>query len=195
MHSYQISILGLTVDVICAFLLSVEAIKLHNVKFLCDRVLRQIYHQARSPSIIYEGETVPRDIVVNWASRHTRMFTMLHYVAGTLLLISVDLVSGGRLRMLAISAVAYVIILSWYWVILIALFAVPYLLFGVIWGLGEIVHIGIVLLLKRMIAVLDFIQVRYADGTVGILGFGLLFIGFILQALGTYWGRSPSLLS
>ncbi len=189
MHAYQISIVGLIIDVIGAFLLSVEAIKPHNLRYFCDRVLRKVHHETLSPSILIEGEEPPKDFVVNWASRHVGLFTALHYLAGMLLLALADLLSAGWLHRLAGSAVGMVLTLEWYWVVFAALAAALFGGVAGLWMLGELVHIGIVFLLKRLIAALEFIQERYADGTVGIIGFVLLFIGFALQAVGTYWGR------
>lgn len=172
-------------------MLSVEAIKLHNLRFLCDRVLRRLHHQARSPSIFIEGDEPPQEIVINWASRHAGLFMALHYLAGALLLALADLLSAGWLHRSAGSLIGPVLSLEWYWVVLAALAAT---LFGGVmglWMLGELVHVGLVSLLKWLIAALEFIQGRCADGTVGIVGFVLLFIGFTLQAIGTYAGSSP----
>lgn len=178
-----------------ALFLAVEAIKVHNFRFLCDNVLRQIHHQARSPSIVVRGATEEapalseREIVVNWASRHVTAFMLLHYLAGIFLLIVSNVLSGGALWRVALAGVAWVLTLDWYWIVLITLVGVLYGVFAGLWLLGELVHVAIIFSLERLIGVAEFIQKKYADGTVGILGFGLLFLGFSLQGLGTYLGR------
>jgi len=192
LHAYQVSIIGLIIDVIGAFLLSVEAIKPHNLRYFCDQVLRRVHHETLSPSILVEGEEPPEDFVVNWASRHVSLFMALHYLAGALILLLADALSGGWLHRLAASAFILVLTLEWYWVILIGLAATLIGGFAGLWMLGELVHVSLVSFLRRLIAAMEFVQQRYADGTVGIIGFVLLFIGFVLQAIGTYGGR-PSL--
>lgn len=192
MHAYQVSIVGLIIDVIGAFLLSVEAIKPHNLNFLCDQVLKKIHHQTLSPSIMVTndfGKNRPGDFVINWASRHGGLFTALHYLAGVLLLLLADLISAGWIHRSAAGVIEWVLTLEWYWIVLTTLIATLWGVIGGLWLLGELVHVSVTFLLKRLIAALEFIQDRYADGTVGILGFTLLFIGFVFQAIGTYWGR------
>lgn len=186
---YHLSIIGLLTDIVGAFLVSVEAIKIHNVKYLCDNVLRRIHHQTLSPSIIIEGEEPPSPFIANWASRHVALFMSLHYLAGALVLALMDLLSGGMLRGFAVWAVENVLMLKWYWIGLIALATTFFGGVVGLWALGEIVHVSIVSLLKKLISALELIQQRYADGTVGILGFALLFTGFVLQAVAAYVGR------
>jgi hypothetical protein len=112
----------------------------------------------------------------------------LHYTAGVLLLGLTDILSKGWLHTVAISACEQVLDLRWYWIALAAL-AVIWFLPGGLWLLGELVHVALVTSLRRLIRLLDFTEANYASGTVGIIGFALLFIGFLLQAIGTVLGR------
>lgn len=126
--------------------------------------------------------------MVNWASSHVTTFMALHYVAGTLLLGLADILTDGWLHMATISATKKVLSLQWYWVTLATLVALWFLVGG-LWLLGELAHVTLVYGLRRLIALLDFIEEKYASGTVGVIGFALLFVGFMLQAVGAFLGR------
>ena len=49
MHPYQVSAIGLVTDIIGAFFLAAEAIKIENLRILCDKMLRRISHAAITP--------------------------------------------------------------------------------------------------------------------------------------------------
>jgi hypothetical protein len=53
---------------------------------------------------------------------------------------------------------------------------------------GELVYMALTRSLAGLVRAADFIQERTGDGTVGIIGFMLLFVGFVLQMVGTYAG-------
>ena len=59
-------------------------------------------------------------------------------------------------------------------------------MFGVFWGLGEVVHVLLTGAIVRTMKAIDLIEAKTPSGTVGILGFVLLGVGFSLQFVGTY---------
>jgi hypothetical protein len=52
MHPYQVSAIGLVTDIIGAFFLAAEAIKIENLRILRDKMLRRISHAAISPPFL-----------------------------------------------------------------------------------------------------------------------------------------------
>jgi len=68
----------------------------------------------------------------------------------------------------------------------VVLFTPPSLLFL---GVGELVHFILNLIDKAILSILTPIESKTPTGTMGIIGFLLTAIGFILQFYGTWKGR------
>jgi hypothetical protein len=198
MQPYHFSILGLALDIMGAFLVAVEAIKLENLRALRDRVLRRIHEYTLSPRIIFVddaghplGRVQPPPVP---ADRYPGLFMGLHYVAGLILLVILNHVLDGWVYSSFIKGGLWVLDQPWY---LAALLTLVFVIIGVVvglWMLGELVHITLTVAMQVPIKIVDFIDARTPDGTVGIIGFLLLFAGFLLQMYGAYLGgrTSPS---
>jgi len=192
MQPYKLSILGLFLDIVGAFLVAVEAIKLENLRTLRDRVLRRAHAYTLSPRITIvnsEGE-LARPIQPSVpADRYPMVFIALHYVAGMIVILLLDYVSDGKIFNVLIRSVIWALDQPWYStaVILLLFFFIGGV--GGLWTLGELVHVSLTAGTRISIRVLDAIDARTPDGTVGIVGFLLLLTGFILQMIGTYLGR------
>lgn len=55
--------------------------------------------------------------------------------------------------------------------------------------IGELVHISITKTVGMASSLIDLLDRKTPDGTVGLLGFTILAFGFISQILATYLGR------
>lgn len=194
MKAYQYSMIGLILDIIGAFLVSVEAIKLENVRLFRDRLVK-LEPYTRSPVIVFvdpknqrKSETKPSPKRVP-ANRYVGLFMGLHYVAGFVVLIAANKITHGFVLNLLMRAAAWTLNRPWYIAVLVLLVFIVYGLGGGVWMLGELVHVAIMKSLTATIGMLDFIDSRTPDGTVGLIGFLLLFFGFLFQMLGSYVGR------
>jgi hypothetical protein len=196
-HSYHISALGLVVDIIGAFFLAAEAIKIENLRNMRDRVLARLRHATISPPFqLQAGEEltpererqfrVAFEFGPPWGAKHPHLFTLLHYLAGILVCLIANWFSGGRLLGWLVAAAAW-IIAFFPWPIAYGVLALLglWLIVGGLGILGEIVHILITSTISFSMEVIEFIDRHTADGGVGILGFSFLLIGFLLQLAGT----------
>ncbi len=199
MESYHFTMIGLVLDIIGAFFVAVEAIKLENLRVLRERVFRSAYRYTLSPRIRRirvvdeETEATPPEAWEDGeipSERYAGLFITLHYVAGFFVLVLANQLFDGRLVAWLSQAGIWLWEKPLYFSIPLVLFA---LLFGGgigLWGLGELVHMLITGTIKLPIRVLEFVEARTPDGTVGVLGFLLLVAGFSLQLFGTYLGAS-----
>jgi hypothetical protein len=192
MPAYQVTMLGLVLDIIGGFLVAVEAIELKNLRILRERVFRTAYRYTLSPRIrVIPAAVKPRKRKDDDrpAERFVGVFMGLHYLAGFLVLVVVNGLVGGRLLDWAVHGVLWLLQRPWYigWPVLVI--GSLYLIVGGLWMLGELVHVLATKTTTFAIHVLEVIEVRTADGAVGIIGFAFLFAGFALQMCGTYLGR------
>ncbi len=183
--------LGLVLDIVGAFLVSVEAIRMENIRALRDKVFRKAQRYVLSPRIIVvddkgvpvagSSERVPSD-------SYPGLFMGLHYVAGLLLILIVNHALEGLLFEWLFKLAALLLGQPWYVIVPVAIVS---LLFGVVaglWMLGELVHELVSRTTWFVIRVLDFVDARTPNGTVGVLGFLFLLAGFGLQLYSTYIG-------
>jgi hypothetical protein len=186
---YHFSMLGLGLDIVGAFLVAVEAIKLENLRVLRDRVLRHLHALTLSPRLIVVDDAgqpigpVPPPVP---ADRYPRLFMVLHNVAGLLVVVALNELLDGRVYRFLRAVAAWAWDQAWY---LGGPLLVLLLVSGLgpgLWLVGEFVHIGATKAVQIPIRLLDFIDSRTPDGTVGVLGFILLFAGFVLQMYGSY---------
>lgn len=194
MQAHHYTMLGLEFDIVGAFLVAVEAIKLENVRRLRDGFFKRLHRYTLSPRLAFRSADDPPAVVKADdevpSERYVGLFIGLHYVAGLLVLIAVDAVAGGRLSRWLREALTWTMEQPWYVAIAVGLLALVFGIFLGLWGLGEIVHMGLGGALRGAVNLLDFIDVRTPDGTVGIAGFVLLAIGFGLQIYGAYLGAA-----
>src|SRR5258708_7724716 len=90
MKAYQYSMIGLALDIIGAFLVSVEAIKLENLRLFRD-ALAKLETYTLSPKIYFVSDK-PRAVREKPlpATRYLGLFMGLHNLAGLLLVIAVN---------------------------------------------------------------------------------------------------------
>jgi hypothetical protein len=114
----------------------------------------------------------------------------IHYVAGAVLLIVADIaiarLFGLNLGMWIVQAIWHLpIVLR---VITIILGGLIFVVVG-LWLLGELVVHGIMQnAVKGIMAILEAIDRSTLKGTTGIIGFALIFLGFLGQLIGTIAG-------
>lgn len=184
MEPYHLNMLGLSLDIIGAFLVAVEAIKLKNLRTLREKVLEPAHKATLSPRI----EITDDKMITHASKRYLFVFTLLHYMAGVLLLLAANALLAGHLMSWLRASVLWLMERPWYVIAVLALLFIVYGgVFG-LWILGELVHITITQITKFLLRLLEFIERRAPDGTVGILGFLFLLVGFSLQIVGAYIG-------
>lgn len=181
MMSYYLTMIGLLLDIIGAFFVSVEAIKVKNLKTLREKILGPMHKATLSPKLKF----VDGLMVTHASHRYVSIFMSLHYLAGALVIVGLNRLLDNKLFEWYIIAVAWTWSKPWY--IFIALVA-AFVFFGGfmgLWLIGELVHMAITKVTKLIVIFFVFIEDKTPDGTVGIIGFFFLFIGFVLQLWGT----------
>jgi hypothetical protein len=192
MPPYVVSLIGLLLDIIGVALLSVEAIKLENLRKLRDRFLKPMHEYAKpmavtltdapneppNPKLRYRRTMF--DGCVWWALTHTGTGAL------TLWLVWVGVRSH-------IPGLLPWVVGQWQitgtfgrWT---AGLIGAWLLFVLATGIGEGYHYTTIWLTKRLVDVADFIDARTPDGTIGVIGFVTVAVGFLLQFVGTWLGR------
>lgn len=182
MKPYHITMIGLIVDILGAFFVSAEAIKLDNLRTLKNTVLKPMHKATLSPKIEFIGD----HMVIQASRKFVFLFTALHYVAGIFLLVAVNLLLDGKLIKWGEMGAMWLFSQQWYWIVLGVIVAVFYGVVGGLWMLGELVHMTITHITRISVKTIEFVEIRTPDGTVGIIGFSLLLVGFIIQMIGTY---------
>lgn len=176
--------LGLLFDIFGAFLLSVEAIKIENLRKFRDRFLVPMHRHTISPRITFDEGVEDTNI---W-SRHLGIFMGLHWIAGLAVFVAANrLTSGWLINELAKLALWFFSFSGWMFVFVFILAAYSFvlLLLGV-WMLGEVVHIAVTFSTRCLVLFVEWLDRRTPSGGVGLIGFALLFTGFILQMYGTF---------
>jgi hypothetical protein len=188
---YVWSLTGLVVDIIGVSLLSVEAIKLENLRKLRDHFLKPLHEYSKPLAITFtEDGALPDPELRHRATWFDGMFWWLltHAGSGALTLWLI----GMRLSARVAPAFAW-IAAHWHTTGLLGRVLSMWiggvlLLFAATW-IGEGYHYSIIWLTRRLVDVADFIDRRTPDGTIGLVGFFIVVVGFILQFLGTWLGR------
>ena len=194
MAAHEATMLGLVLNIIGAFFVAVEAIKLENLRALREKVFRQAYRYTLSPRIrIVESnaEAILQDQAdARPSERFVGLFMGLHYVAGFVVFVLVNYLLGGRILAWAVQAAAWLLNRPWYvgWPVL--LLALLFVVVAGLWMVGELVHRLAMKAITIPIRLLEFVEARTPDGTVGVIGFLFLLAGFGLQMYGAYLGRS-----
>lgn len=229
MHAYQVSMLGLVLDIFGAFFLAVEAIKLQNLEKLRERFLIPFHFHLRPRPITFvdddaelgkpvagevavvddvehapahegapdSGEPRKRFVPSATPGRRQVSFTesliiwfFWHFTGGALLTALV-------LHLLQVATGFDLIAYLWAARIYVpALVRLPVTIVLALWfaglvaaGPGEAMHKAVIWLSALAVNFLFWIDRRTPDGTIGILGFSLLLLGFAGQLLGTWLGR------
>jgi hypothetical protein len=172
----------LSCDIVGAFFLSVEAIKLQNIRTLRDKLI-SAGRDALTVRIRFsdEAENDADDQRERFFEHYVWLFTALHYVAGLLVLWGVNVVLRGRLLEWSVAAAALAI--GSRPIVGIALAGVVLVLGGGVgvWLIGECVHMAFEGVVNRAVALLEFVELRALSGAVGVIGFIFLLVGFLLQ--------------
>lgn len=185
MGAYWWSIAGLIFSIFGGFLLSVEAIKLDNLRKLREHYLPNLFANIQSrpfydPNTLYKIDELRRHEL---GGRH-RLFDFLHLAAGVGVLGVAELIC----RREGIDPIQWMALNIWHlpivWRVLVIVIS-PLYLYSLVWLLGEQVHRAIQRTLAITMRSLEAIERNTPPGTVGIMGFALLFIGFLGQIIGT----------
>lgn len=190
MAPQHFSMIGLILDVVGALLVAVEAIKIENFRAFRDRILKKAHSFTLSPRIVFVDKNGKREIVSPDEDRPAEsfpgLFMALHFVAGFVVVIIANGALDGLLYAYFLKAVGWFLDLRWYWQVPVLLLTSTYGVFVVFWGLGEVVHVTLSSALNHSMKAIDLIEANTPSGTVGILGFLLLALGFLFQFIGTY---------
>ena len=137
-----------------------------------------------SPEIEWVGD----EFITHCSRAFLFFFTALHYLAGIMLLVAANWALNGKLVQWGSLGIQWLFSKQWYWIVLGLLVVGVYGIAAGLWMLGELVHMTITHSTRLLVSLVELIEARTPDGTVGILGFLLLLAGFILQMIGTYIG-------
>ena len=191
MQPYHWSLAGLLIDVVGAFFLSVEAIKLDNVAKLRDRVFVPLHRGIVGPSITITDDptikTTPGIIVtlslVAWL--------ILHFLGAVLLTAPVLWLVHQAFDFDVLSWLWGLQNLLWPWARIPTLLVTGFVgtLFLAV-TVGELAHHLLVKASLVLVNSLFWIDRKSPDGTIGICGFCLLLLGFLGQMIGTWLGRT-----
>lgn len=107
----------------------------------------------------------------------------LHYLAGAIVLVVANYASQGLLLSWLMPFIHWLPTKRWYVILLLGVICFVYGIVAGLWMLDELVHICITQLTRLPLPILDFIDVR-TNGTIGILGFALLFLRLCVTNVG-----------
>jgi len=196
MYGYYVSMTGLMLDLAGATFLSVEAIKLQNLAKLRDRLLIP-FHQRTLPIPIEfvdaeEFESLPHSQRFSfWRGMPLWLFT--HFSMGLIIVVpalfAVDRVFGVHMVEMGLGLVG--VLPTWAKALLYSLGGL-YLLIFIAAGPGELIHKALQRVSLGAVSAMFWIDRRTPDGAIGIIGFGLLVLGFGGQILGTWLSAPPS---
>jgi hypothetical protein len=186
--------IGLTLDILGAFFLAAEAIKLENFARIRERVLKPFNTTLKPNRIFYEADGSMR------FERPTRLdawgfaiWFIWHFLGGMILvglaLSLVKLLLGWDLLMTLWRARLGLVPWARWPVILFVGFQAALLTAAFP---GEMMHKLAELASRLPIHFLSWINRKAPNGTIGVIGFALLFVGFIGQMVGTWLGGQPS---
>lgn len=189
MNAYQYTVAGLILNIIGAFLVSVEAIRLENLRRLRGKFLRPIHSSILPKKITIVDDETPlyvqqslRNDEIEF-SKGLRRWFLSHTFAGVLAVSLVYFLIGHHAQKLVDFLLLWAVSRSALSLIALALPA-ALIAFFLILAVGEAVHYALIHLSLLPIALLDVIDRNTPSGTIGIVGFSLLFFGFLLQIVG-----------
>lgn len=187
------TILGLCADIVGAFCVSVEAIRLENLKRLRERVFLPVHRSVLPIKIVFVDDETPLLDQKPLANdevefgRAIALFLLTHTATGIVGL----LILFRAFRLLDIDLVGPVV--HWWLMrglaakILLLAAGIPVLSL-VLLAIGEGGHQLAIFLTLAPVTILEAIERRTPNGTIGIIGFLLLLLGFVLQIVGTSLG-------
>jgi hypothetical protein len=168
----------------------VEAIKLENVRKLRDRILKPMEEYAKPLGFPLTGDAMPDpkvrytrtrlDGCVWWAFTHTGTGALTLWLVGAM---ARGWFPGALPWLVAQWQDTGVVGRS------VGSVVGAWVVFFVSTMIGEGYHHGVVWLTRRVVDVADFIDSRTPDGTIGLIGFFVVVVGFILQFVGTWLAR------
>ncbi len=188
MKPYWFSVVGLILDICGGFLLAAEAIKLDNIRKLRDLYLEHVFTGLESPYVIFSDDPERDEKIAQNRRRgfgRPRFYLLLHYMAGVLLLAAISIIvwSFGISPDRLVLAIWHLPVI--FRILVIVLGGVIFIFAG-LFMLGELAIHGIMQgSLKGIMAILEAIERNTPTGTTGIIGFVLLFFGFLGQLIGT----------
>ena len=165
-------------EILGAFLLAVEAIKLHNLRFIREKVLKVAALKV-NPVILFvdaKADEEKRQAGETWLNIFFAFFILLG------LSITYALVRLLGLGLKQAWATFSGFVPGPIWVDVVAAFPAGFVVLLVASVVGSTAYTLVVLALDAMIAALHFIERHTATGIIGIMGFLLFLIGAAVKA-------------
>jgi hypothetical protein len=200
MTPQYLTMIGLGFDIVGGFLVAVEAIKIENLRALRDRVLKRTNSYILGPRILkqdvltFDSNPIARDdecCIENSQKKEPEdslpamgclPLLILHVVVGFTVLLLLNKLLDGMIYTKCLSAVSE---LSWLLqagvLLLVIIIGIP--LSGAI---GSGIFSAFSVVLRSTMKAVDFIESETPTGTIGIIGFLLLALGFLFQFVATY---------
>ena len=193
MNAYQYTVAGLILDIIGALLVSVEAIRIENLRRLRDRFFRPMHSSILPKKItivddetpLYDQQPLPDDEIE--FSEGLRRWLLSHTLAGVFAVSLAYFLLGHHAQKMVDFLLLWAASRSALSLIALVLPA-AFIAFLLILAVGEAVHYALIHLSRLPIAFLDIIDRNTPNGTIGIVGFLFLFFGFLLQIVGASVG-------
>jgi hypothetical protein len=195
------SVVGLCLDIIGAFLVAVEAIKLENLRKLAETVRLRVAIPLQSPMFPPEDpesdvwQIPPTELAAMGFGHRKGLYFATHFVAGFILLASLcwilEAVFPDLLGLhIVVAAGSWIGSLHVAVIIVVCLFGGLLLLWLVVagvWAAGEfVIHIILAGSAKAITKALLLIDAHTPRGTTGSVGFGILMCGFLGQIVGVF---------
>jgi hypothetical protein len=188
MPAYVWSLVGLLLDVGGVLLLSVEAIKLENLRNLRERLLIPLHEWSKPAQVKVVGPGDPDYDQASTGNADFAWWLFTHAGSGALTLSLIGL--GLRAELPSAPAAVVGIWVTLHLIAKVVIVGVSLLITPlVLITVGEGWHYLIIWITGRFIALANFVDQRTPDGTIGIIGVTLAMLGFLLQFVGTWMGR------
>ena len=200
MSPQYLTMIGLGFDIVGGFLLAVEAIKIENLRVLRDRVLKRLNSYILGPRMVPTrnifvdtiGKVQDKEYRLESSQNKERIESLpamgclpllaLHVLVGLITIILFVKCIDSNIYTKLSSFLSELSLLSKLLVILlITIIGIP--LSGAI---GSGVFTALSFTINSIIKVIDFIDAKTPTGTIGIMGFFFLALGFLFQLVATY---------
>ncbi len=187
-HYQYLAMLGLVLDLTGALFLAVEAIQIENFRKFRDHFLANAHRFTLSPvtSIPNSRLRDQHEASLRPSNSFPGLFMGLHYIAGLVLTLILNKLTDDRILLGYRALADKVLTFRWNYQIPVVLFLLLIIAPIIFWLLGECVHVLLTRILALSMKLIDFIDDNYPSGTIGIIGFLLLAVGFSLQFLSSF---------
>jgi hypothetical protein len=188
MQPYQCSLVGLLLDIVGVLLLSVEAIKLENIRKLRTRFLLPFHDWVKPATIEFVDHSDSNNPKTAARDYGCACWLFTHAGSGAVTVGMLGIVLRHMLPRASVTMLDWFATIRTGWkVAVIAMLVI--LLPNVLIYVGEFWHYSVIWLTGGFVAAAQFVDRKTPDGTIGLIGVALALLGFVLQFVGTWLSR------